>query len=139
MPRREVPGTYTPHPGPRKPLTIRVFAARSAGRGGTRDHPLAGTLGSTKSDDRREVGAMTDERAKSSGERRSAFRLVVAGLIVVAVLAFLLQNQGTVRFEWMTFGIEMPLWGLALVFFALGIALGWLLHVRRARAKSVKA
>jgi uncharacterized integral membrane protein len=133
-----VAGTYTPDPGPRKPLTIRVFAARSEGRGGTRDHPLSGTLGSTKSDDRREVGAMTDERQKSSGESRSAFRLVVAGLIVVAVLAFLLQNQGPVRFEWLTFGFEMPLWGLALVFFALGVALGWLLHVRRARAKSVK-
>lgn len=81
---------------------------------------------------------MTDERATSSGDARSVFRLVLAGVIVVAVLAFLLQNQGTVRFEWMTFGIEMPLWGLALVFFGLGVAFGWLLHVRRVRAKSAR-
>ncbi|MFO7548634.1 MAG: LapA family protein [Acidimicrobiia bacterium] len=81
---------------------------------------------------------MTDESGKSGGDTRSTIRLVVAGLIVVAVLAFVLQNQGAVRFEWLTFGMEMPLWGLALVFFGLGIALGWLLHVRRIRARSAQ-
>jgi uncharacterized integral membrane protein len=62
-------------------------------------------------------------------------RFVVGLAIVAGFLVFIFQNTADtqLRFLWLEF--TMPIWGLALMLFAGGFIVGWLVNVRRAKRK----
>jgi len=58
---------------------------------------------------------------------------ILAGLILVAVLAFVFQNRNTIRFQFLFFGFDAPLWLAIVVCTGGGFAAGWLLAWSRGR------
>lgn len=65
-----------------------------------------------------------------------SIKLIIGVLILVGVAFFVFQNTQDVALSWLFLEFSMPLWGLALVLFGLGIVMGWALHLRRQRRKA---
>jgi uncharacterized integral membrane protein len=60
-----------------------------------------------------------------AAKRSNRFVLVVWGVIGLLVLLFVVNNSQTVELSVAFRTVGMPLWVLVLVFFALGLAAGW--------------
>jgi uncharacterized integral membrane protein len=72
----------------------------------------------------------------TAGDRTVSLKLIVGVLILVGVTFFVFQNTQDVALSWLFFQFTMPLWGLTLVLFGTGIAMGWALHVRRVKRRT---
>jgi uncharacterized integral membrane protein len=77
----------------------------------------------------------TDGSVEVSGTTVSV-KLIIAVLILIGVTFFVFQNTQDVALSWLFLEFTMPLWGLTLVLFGLGMLMGWALHVRRQRRRS---
>jgi uncharacterized integral membrane protein len=75
--------------------------------------------------------------AEAARERREVAGWIAAGLIVLALLAFVVQNGRRVKVEWLFWDVEIPLWLLVVLVAVAGAVLarvgGWLLRRRRNR------
>jgi uncharacterized integral membrane protein len=61
---------------------------------------------------------------------------VIAGLIVAAILAFIVQNRGSVKLTWLFWSFSWPLWLLLVVTIGLSLIAGQImLMVRRHRRR----
>lgn len=76
----------------------------------------------------------TDGSVEVSGSTVS-IKLIIAVLILIGVAFFVFQNTQDVALRWLFLEFTMPLWGLTLILFGLGIVMGWALHVRRQRRR----
>ena len=79
-------------------------------------------------------GSFTDGSVEIGGSTVS-IKLIVGVLILVGVTFFVAQNTQDVALSWLFFEFTMPLWGLTLILFGVGILMGWALHVRRVRRR----
>jgi uncharacterized integral membrane protein len=76
-------------------------------------------------------------------ERQVPWRLVVAGIIAVALVLLIVQNNEDARFEWLSFDFTTRLW-LMLLLSAVGGALAWefvklaMRRMRRSRADDAR-
>jgi uncharacterized integral membrane protein len=70
-------------------------------------------------------------------ERREgpSMKLIVAGVIVVLLVVFLLQNAETAKIRFLFLDGTYPLWLLLVVGAALGFAAGWLVAAARGRRR----
>jgi uncharacterized integral membrane protein len=70
-------------------------------------------------------------------ERREgpSTRLIVAGVLVLLLVVFLLQNAETTRIRFLFLDGTYPLWSLLVVGAALGFAAGWLVSAARGRRR----
>ena len=70
-------------------------------------------------------------------ERREgpSVKLIVAGVIVLLLVVFLLQNAETTKIRFLFLDGTYPLWSLLLVGAALGFAAGWLVSAARGRRR----
>jgi uncharacterized integral membrane protein len=75
-------------------------------------------------------------RGDSGDGRRVSGRLVVVGVIVVALGTFVLQNTDDVKVKWLIFNFTAPLWIILLVTAALALVLGEAVGVLRKRGKA---
>ena len=71
-------------------------------------------------------------RSRSSGFPFSP-RQIAAGVILVLVVAFIVQNDQTTEIQLIVPTVETPLWLALLAMFAVGTLLGTLLSQRRPR------
>ena len=86
---------------------------------------------------------MDDEDGRGSGgsggwvERREgpSVKLIVAGVIVLLLVVFLLQNAETTKIRFLFLDGTYPLWSLLIVGAALGFAAGWLVAAARGRRR----
>jgi uncharacterized integral membrane protein len=79
---------------------------------------------------------------QAPGRRRSAspgrfVMPVIAGLIAVAILAFILQNRGPVRLTWLFWSFSWPLWLLLVVTIGLSLLAGQIMLMLRRRRRRV--
>jgi uncharacterized integral membrane protein len=77
----------------------------------------------------------TDGSVEVSGTTVS-IKLIIAVLILIGLTFFVFQNTQDVALSWLFLEFTMPLWGLTLVLFGLGMLMGWALHVRRQRRRT---
>jgi uncharacterized integral membrane protein len=77
----------------------------------------------------------TDGSVEVSGTTIS-IKLIIGVLILIGVAFFVFQNTEPVALNWLVLEFTMPLWGLTLVLFGLGIVMGWALHLRRQRRRT---
>jgi uncharacterized integral membrane protein len=70
-------------------------------------------------------------------ERREgpSTRLIVAGVLVLLLVVFLLQNAETTKIRFLFLDGTYPLWSLLVVGAALGFAAGWLVSAARGRRR----
>ena len=70
-------------------------------------------------------------------ERREgpSTKLIVAGVIVVLLVVFLLQNADTAKIRFLFLDGTYPLWLLLVVGAALGFVAGWLVAAARGRRR----
>ncbi|TMM25194.1 MAG: LapA family protein [Actinobacteria bacterium] len=70
-------------------------------------------------------------------ERREgpSTKLIVAGVLVLLLVVFLLQNTETTKIRFLFLDGTYPLWSLLLVGAALGFAAGWLVSAARGRRR----
>ena len=70
-------------------------------------------------------------------ERREgpSMKLIVAGVIVVLLFVFLLQNAETAKIRFLFLDGTYPLWLLLVVGAALGFVAGWLVAAARGRRR----
>ncbi len=52
-------------------------------------------------------------------------RRVVVALLVVAAVAFIIQNTNTVDISWLMFGFSAPQWLMTVMLLAVGFVVGW--------------
>ncbi len=78
------------------------------------------------------------EREVVVGDSSVNSKLIIGVLILIGVLFFVFQNTEVTTFQWIVFDFEMALWVYTLLMFALGIIMGWALHVRRAKRAADK-
>lgn len=83
---------------------------------------------------RTDGGGFTDGSVEIGGSTVS-IKLIVGVLILAGVTFFVVQNTQDVALSWLFFEFTMPLWGLTLILFGVGILMGWALHVRRLRRR----
>ena len=76
----------------------------------------------------------TDGSVEISGTTVSV-KVIIALLILVGLAFFVFQNTQDVALRWLFLEFSMPLWGLTLVLFGLGMVMGWALHLRRQRRR----
>lgn len=88
-----------------------------------------------KDDQRPEPTSFTDGSVDIGGTQVS-IKLIIGALVLVGVGFFVFQNTQVVPLRWLFFTFTMPLWGLTLVLFVLGIVMGWALHLRRVRRRT---
>jgi len=62
-------------------------------------------------------------------------KLIVAGIIVVLLVVFLLQNADTTKIRFLFLDGTYPLWSLLVVGAGLGFAAGWLVAAARGRRR----
>ena len=85
-------------------------------------------------------------QAPGPGRSASPTRFVmpaIAGVIAVAVLAFIIQNRGSVRLTWLFWSFSWPLWLLLVVTIGLSLVAGQLMlmlrrHRRRVARRAVR-
>ena len=87
------------------------------------------------SDAKRTDGAGLTDGSVEIGRSTVSVKLIVGVLILAGVAFFVFQNTQDVALSWLFFTFTMPLWGLTLILFGLGILMGWALHVRRLRRR----
>ena len=70
-------------------------------------------------------------------ERREgpSMKLIVAGVLVLLLVVFLLQNAETTKIRFLFLDGTYPLWSLLVVGAALGFAAGWLVSAARGRRR----
>ncbi|MET0804695.1 MAG: lipopolysaccharide assembly protein LapA domain-containing protein [Acidimicrobiales bacterium] len=72
--------------------------------------------------------------AREQGRRLGA-RAIGLAVAVLALVAFIVQNTGDIRVEWLVFDVTLPLWLLLLITAVLGAVVanlgGWLARRRR--------
>ncbi len=70
-------------------------------------------------------------------ERREgpSTKLIVAGVLVLLLVVFLLQNAETTKIRFLFLDGTYPLWSLLVVGAALGFAAGWLVSAARGRRR----
>jgi uncharacterized integral membrane protein len=70
-------------------------------------------------------------------ERREgpSTKLIVAGVLVLLLVVFLLQNAETTKIRFLFLDGTYPLWSLLVVGAALGFAAGWLVSASRGRRR----
>ena len=77
-----------------------------------------------------------------TGQKASAGRYVmpgIAGAIVIALLAFILQNTQSVKLSWLFWSFSWPLWLLLVVTIVLSLIAGQiLLMLRRHRRRKAR-
>jgi uncharacterized integral membrane protein len=83
---------------------------------------------------RTDGGGFTDGSVEIGGSTVS-IKLIVGVLILTGVTFFVFQNTQPVPLRWLFFEFTMPLWGLTLILFGVGMLMGWALHVRRLRRR----
>jgi uncharacterized integral membrane protein len=78
-----------------------------------------------------------DPGGKDWVERREgpSPKLIVAGVLLVVILLFVLQNGSRTEIRFLFLDGEYPLWTLLVVGAALGFAAGWLVAAARARRR----
>jgi len=75
-----------------------------------------------------------------SGSPQSAGRYVmptIAVIIVIAVLAFILQNRGPVKLSWLFWSFSWPLWFLLVFTIVLSLVAGQILLMLRRHRRRV--
>lgn len=82
-----------------------------------------------------------DPGAKDWVERREgpSPKLIVAGVALVVVLVFVLQNGAHTQISFLFFDGRYPLWTLLVVGAALGFIAGWLVSAARRRRADRRA
>ena len=71
-------------------------------------------------------------------QQKAPVALIVAGIIVIATAIFVAQNTEEIRFEFLVFDFNAPLWLVLVIVFALGALAGQgLMWVRRRRKRRV--
>ena len=83
-------------------------------------------------DDGRERGAPDGWVERRDGP---SVKLIVAGVIVLLLVVFLLQNAETTKIRFLFLDGTYPLWSLLVVGAALGFAAGWLVAAARGRRR----
>jgi len=63
-------------------------------------------------------------------------KVIVAGVLIVVILLFVLQNGGRTKIQFLFLDGRYPLWTLLVVGAALGFAAGWLVSAARARRRA---
>jgi uncharacterized integral membrane protein len=78
-----------------------------------------------------------DPGGKDWVERREgpSPKVIVAGVLLVVILVFVLQNGSRTEIQFLFLDGEYPLWTLLVVGAALGFAAGWLVAAARARRR----
>lgn len=79
-------------------------------------------------------------QAPGPGRSASPTRFVmpaIAGVIAVAVLAFIIQNRGPVRLTWLFWSFSWPLWLLLVVTIGLSLVAGQLMLMLRRHRRRV--
>jgi uncharacterized integral membrane protein len=78
-----------------------------------------------------------DPSGKDWVERREgpSPKVIVAGVLLVVILVFVLQNGSRTEIQFLFLDGEYPLWTLLVVGAALGFAAGWLVAAARARRR----
>jgi uncharacterized integral membrane protein len=84
---------------------------------------------------REDMGDDGDPGGKDWVERREgpSAKLIVAGILVVVILLFVLQNGDRTQISFLFFDGRYPLWTLLVVGAALGFVAGWLVSAARRR------
>jgi uncharacterized integral membrane protein len=85
-------------------------------------------------------------QAPVPGRSRSPARFVMPGIVVVitiAVVAFVVQNRGSVKLTWLFWSFSWPLWLLLIVTIGLSLLAGQLMlmlrrHRRRVARRAVR-
>ena len=85
-------------------------------------------------------------QSPGSGRSASPARFVmpgIVGVIAVAVLAFIIQNRGSVKLTWLFWSFSWPLWLLLVVTIGLSLIAGQILlmlrrHRRRVARRAVR-
>ena len=82
---------------------------------------------------------MADEGPRNvhTGNDRIGIGMIVSAVILLLLVVFVVQNRERVDVEFLFISVTMPVWLVAVVFTALGVALGWIwrwVSRRRARA-----
>ena len=79
-------------------------------------------------------------QAPGPGRSASPTRFVmpaIAGVIAVAVLAFIIQNRGPVKLTWLFWSFSWPLWLLLVVTIGLSLVAGQLMLMLRRHRRRV--
>jgi uncharacterized integral membrane protein len=78
-----------------------------------------------------------DPGGKDWVERREgpSLKVIVAGVLLIVILVFVLQNGSRTEIQFLFLDGEYPLWTLLVVGAALGFAAGWLVAAARARRR----
>lgn len=85
---------------------------------------------------------LTQEQIETGAERSRSLppgqvvRLALAGLIVFAVVVFVLQNLDSVPVDFLSFSFDMPLILLLVIAAGAGVLLQWLFKFWRHRRRS---
>jgi uncharacterized integral membrane protein len=84
---------------------------------------------------REDMGNEDDPSGKDWVERREgpSPKLIVAGIVVVVILLFVLQNGERARISFLFFDGQYPLWVLLVIVAVLGFVVGWLVSAARRR------
>ena len=69
------------------------------------------------------------------GREGPSTKLIVAGVLVLLLVVFLLQNAETTKIRFLFLDGTYPLWSLLVVGAALGFAAGWLVSAARGRRR----
>ncbi len=88
-------------------------------------------------DDANESDDRGDDGSGGWVERREgpSTKLIVAGVIVVLLVVFVLQNADTAKIRFLFLDGAYPLWLLLVVGAALGFVAGWLVAAARGRRR----
>jgi uncharacterized integral membrane protein len=86
---------------------------------------------------REDMGDDGDPGGKDWVERREgpSAKLIVAGVLVLVVLFFVLQNGHRTQIQFLFLDGQYPLWTLLVVGAALGFVAGWLVSAARSRRR----
>jgi uncharacterized integral membrane protein len=78
-----------------------------------------------------------DPGGKDWVERREgpSLKVIVAGVLLIVILVFVLQNGSRTEIQFLFLDGEYPLWTLLVVGAVLGFAAGWLVAAARARRR----
>jgi uncharacterized integral membrane protein len=104
---------------------------------GERKRQTAGGRVAHHEDDTNDGGGRGNDGSGGWVERREgpSTKLIVAGVIVVLLFVFLLQNAETAKIRFLFLDGTYPLWLLLVVGAALGFVAGWLVAAARGRRR----
>jgi uncharacterized integral membrane protein len=84
-----------------------------------------------------DMGDHNDPGGKDWVERREgpSPKMIVAGVLIVLIVVFVLQNGDRTQIQFLFFDGQYPLWTLLVVGAALGFIAGWLVSAARGRRR----